>query len=270
MAGPDLPAVGGRTRVYGIVGDPVAQVRAPGALNRIWARRGVDAVMVPLHVPPEALETAVAGLRAMENFAGLVVTLPHKFAMARLVDSLAETARRVGAVNAIRREADGRWHGDMFDGRGFVAGLRAAGWAPRGRRALVVGAGGAGHAIAFALAEAGIAELVIADLDGARATALAGRVAAASPGVAARAGPAAATGMDLVVNATPAGLAAGDPLPVDVGTLRPETLVAEVVMEPAMTPLLRAAERRGCPVQPGDRLLAHQAPMIADFFAGAG
>src|SRR4051812_105268 len=152
---PPQPVVTGATRLYGIMGDPVAQVKSPGVFNPRIAAAGVDAVLVPLHVRTEAFDETVRGLMLLGNLDGLIATVPHKLRMLALADRVLPTGVQVGAINAMRRERDGRWTGDMFDGRGLVRGVRDRGIAVEGRRALVIGTGGAGSAGAGALAEGG-------------------------------------------------------------------------------------------------------------------
>src|SRR5258706_7924061 len=105
---------------------------------------GTAGILIPVQIAPAKLETAIRGLQALGNIDGIVITVPHKMTMMRLVDEVLPTGQRIGAINAVRREADGSWVGDNFDGKGFVAGLRKNGHEPRGKRALLVGAGGAG------------------------------------------------------------------------------------------------------------------------------
>jgi len=257
--------IGGRTRVYGILADPIGQVRTPQAFNALCEARDFDAVLVPFHVAAEDLAEAVAGLRRLRSLGGLVVTVPHKQAMRALCDRLEPMGRLVGAVNAVRREADGSLVGENFDGRGFVAGLRAEGHEPRGRRALLLGAGGAGAAIAFALAEAGVAELAIANRSAAKGAALAAAVGEAFPGVAVRSATAEGSGFDLLVNATSLGLRPEDPLPLPAESIPAGALVAEVVMQPAVTPLLQAADERGATIHGGRHMLQGQLEAIAAF-----
>ena len=104
----------GRTRVFAILADPIAQVKAPQGLNRIMAERGVDGVMVPLHVAADDLATVLAGLRAVRSFGGAIITVPHKTTIVPLLDSVSDAARLVGAVNAVRREPDGRLVGFVY------------------------------------------------------------------------------------------------------------------------------------------------------------
>lgn len=129
--------INGDTRVYAIIGDPIGQVGSPRVFNTLFRERGVPAVLVPLHVSPDALEDAVRGFRAFANFDGIIVTVPHKVAVAGLVDRVGDAGKRIGAVNAIRREPDGTLLGDNFDGKGCVIGLQREGHSVSGKRTLI-------------------------------------------------------------------------------------------------------------------------------------
>ena len=248
---------GGSTRLVGIVGHPVAQVKAPRVLTQYLRDAGVDAVVLPFDVSPADLEAFLAGLAPSPSVAGLVVTIPHKAPSLALADAATDRARSVGAANVLQRRPDGTWFADMCDGAGFLRGLQDGGFDPGGRRALVVGAGGVGSAIAVALSDAG-AELFIYDTDHLRAIELANRVPRArairnpDPG-----------GCDLAVNATPMGMRDDDPLPFDPFELRPGATVAEVIMQPTDTRLMKIAATRGLHVFPGRLVLDNQLPMLA-------
>eukprot|EP00667_Euglena_gracilis_P027683 EG_transcript_34474 len=158
------PPVEGRTRLVFVVGDPIAQVKAPTLLNSRFARDGMDLVALPLHVAPADLPAALAGLRAMRNVVGFAVTVPHKEAVLPLLDDATPAARQVGAANLVRISAPGRrMTGDAADGVGFINGLRSQGHSVSGRSVLLVGAGGAAAQIAFAVAAAGAAHLVVSN-----------------------------------------------------------------------------------------------------------
>jgi shikimate dehydrogenase len=174
--------------------------------------------------------------------------------------------RVAGACNAVKRLPDGRLAGDMFDGEGFVRGVRRKGLEPRGASALVVGSGGVGSAIAAELAAAGAATLALYDVNGASADALARRLRKEYPALQVRTGSRDPAGFDLVVNATPLGMQAGDPLPVDVGRLDARSFVGEVVMKSETTPFLAAAQARGCRVQVGTDMLFEMIPAYLEFF----
>ncbi len=259
------PLVTGRSRLYVIIGDPIEQVKSPEILNPLMAAVGKAGILLPVQIAPAKLVEAVRGLMAIGNLDGIVITVPHKMRMMELVDDVLPTGRRVGAINAVRRDPDGRWVGDNFDGKGFVAGLRKHGHEPKGKRALLVGAGGAGSAVAVALAEAGVNALTIADTDRARAERLAGIIAAAFPGAGATVGPANAAGFELVVNATPIGMAPGDPSPIDPAGFKPGMVVGDVIILAHDTPLLAAARQRGCAIMGGRPMTEGQAAEMARF-----
>ena len=162
-----IPNLDGASRVYAVFGDPVAQVQTPRLINPIFAAAGVNTFAVPFHVTPAQFGATWDALAALDSIAGIGVTVPHKVAAAERCATLTPTAQAVGAVNSIQRGADGRMHGALFDGMGFVLGLGAARARLRGARVLMVGAGGAGRAIAHALAGEGIAALGLMDLDAA-------------------------------------------------------------------------------------------------------
>lgn len=260
-----MPEITGRTKVFAILADPIGHVQTPQGLNALARARGFDGIMIPLHVPAAGLSAAIAGLRATENLGGFIVTVPHKTAIVPLLDALSEAARCVGAVNAVRRERDGRLRGEILDGVGFVAGLRAAGHEPRGRSAFIAGAGGAASAIAFALAEAGVSRLTLFNRTCERAESLLARLRPLFPAVPLALGTGDACGHDIVVNATSQGLRPDDALPVDVASLTPDQLVAEIIMQPEVTPLMAAAAARGCRTHPGHPMLRCQLELMADW-----
>lgn len=265
-ASPRQAIIGGATRLYAIIGHPIAQVKSPETFNPGFAAAGRDAVLVPMDILPEHFEETVRGLKGLANLDGIIITVPYKPRILPFIDELRPMARIVGAANAMRREADGRWTGDMFDGVGLMRGLRAAGEEPRGRRVMLLGAGGAGSAVAVAFAEAGAAAVTIHDIDRAKAEALAKRVREAFPGCAVRAGEAELDAHDTLVNATPIGMAEGDPLPVAIDRLRPDMLVVDIIMKPEVTPFLAAARERGCRALPGRTMLEGQAAEVMTFF----
>ena len=259
--------IDGSTRFYGIIGDPIAQVRSPQVFNPRLRAAGRNAVLVPLHVRPERFEETLRGLMALGNLDGLVVTIPYKARALALADRVLPTGRQVGAVNALRREADGSWTGDMFDGRGLVRGLAGQGHTVAGRRVMLIGAGGAGSAVAMALAEAGAAGITLFDVDAAKSESVAARVTEAYPACAVRVALPAVEGHDMLVNATPIGMAPGDGLPADLGRLDPGLLVVDVIMKPEVTPLLRHAQACGCRTMGGRHMLEGQAEEVMRFFA---
>ena len=141
----------GHTKVFGIVANPIAHVKTPEEMNNHFAALGYDGVLVPCHVLPENLARFVDGLRVVESCGGLIVTIPHKTSILALCDRVVGDAAEIGAVNTIRRDPDGSLVGAMLDGKGFVSGLVVNGIDVAGMDACLLGAGGAGAAIAFGI-----------------------------------------------------------------------------------------------------------------------
>lgn len=259
--------IDGKTQVVGIVADPIAHVRTPQLFNASVAKQGLNAVCVPMHVSSDQLAQLLQGACALKNFLGLVVTIPHKEAVVKHCGELTPAARLVGAANTLRWDRDhGHWVGGNLDGDGFVAGLKERGHTLTGKRVLMVGAGGAGKAIAYAVARENPAELVLSNRSLARAEEVVARIGPALPGVKIRTGTADAIGFDVVVNATSLGLRDEDPVPLPIETLLPGTLVCEAVMRDTDTTLLAAARRRGCIVHQGQYMLYGQLVEMAKFF----
>jgi shikimate dehydrogenase len=240
----------GKTHLFAIIGDPIAHVRATWFFNPIFEAKGLDAFLIPLHVRKADLDDVVPRLAKLGNLKGLIVTIPHKEAIARLCHELGPNAELIGAVNTVRIEPHGRLTGEMFDGLGLVAAMRTNGLEPEGRRILLVGAGGAGRAIAFALAAERAASVAIWNRTPERARSLAGEVAKAFPGVDARAAPADGSGFDIVVNCTSLGLHEGDPMPMDPATIGPATAFVDIIAV-RDTELMQAARAKGCQVVGG-------------------
>jgi shikimate dehydrogenase len=257
--------ISGKTRVIVHLCYPAAHLRTPSVFNPWCVAERRDAVLVPWQVRPEHLAEVFHALGHVESLAGVIVTIPHKGAVAAMCDSLTETAHLLGTANVARRDNDGRWYGAMFDGEGLTHGLLRAGHRIEGRRALLLGAGGAATGIAEALVRQGVAELVIANRSPDKAEHLARLLSDAFPDARVAAGPADAKGFDLVVNGTSLGMHDGDPLPVDPATLAPDTLVAEVVMQPDVTPLLIVAEGRGCTIHRGVHMIESQIELLGRF-----
>lgn len=260
-----MEMITGKTKIYGILADPIAQVRTPEVFNRLFAEHGIDAVLVPIQVGAEGLEALVAGLKEIKNLGGAIVTVPHKTKIATLCDELGEAGQMVGSVNTVRREEDGRLVGNMFDGLGFIAGLKSQGYSPKDKKVLLLGAGGAAGAIAFALAESGVSQLTIANRTQGKARKIISRVAEFYPDLAVRTGDFNPKGFDLIINATSLGMNADDPLPLDPNLLSPEMTVAEIIMKPETTALLAAAKNCGCSVHFGRHMLDQQIRLMAEF-----
>jgi shikimate dehydrogenase len=258
--------IDGNTQLIAHLGWPTHSFKAPLIYNPYFESIGLNAIVVPMGCRPAAFAQVLHGVFALENVRGALITMPHKVSVVELLDEVTPTVKVAGSCNAVKRLEDGRLVGDMFDGEGFVRGLARKGLALRGTRALVVGSGGVGSAIAASLAAAGAGELTLFDLHAAAAEGLAQRLRAQYPTLAVRTGSRDPAGHELVVNATPLGMEAGDPLPVEVERIDPRSFVAEVVMKTEMTPFLAAARARGCRVQVGTDMLFEMIPAYLEFF----
>ncbi|MDP9072258.1 MAG: shikimate dehydrogenase [Actinomycetota bacterium] len=247
-----------------VIGDPVRHSLSPVLHNAAFRALGLDWTYLAFHVLSGEAAGAVLGMRALQ-LEGLSVTMPHKEAVAGLVDRLTPTVERLGAVNTVARVGRSLL-GDNTDGQGFLDALRQDhGYDPQGRRCLVVGAGGAARAVVLALAGAGAAEVVVSGRSPDRvatAAALAGPVG--RPGGAEEVGQA-----DLVVNATPLGMAGHPAGPVvDAARLGPGQVVVDLVYHPAITPLVEAARQRGATAVNGLSMLIHQAASAFRLWTG--
>ncbi|MGE3290899.1 MAG: shikimate dehydrogenase [Geminicoccaceae bacterium] len=256
----------GKAEVFVMLAHPVGHAKSPGIFNEIFEERALDSLMVPLTCRPEDFGTFWAGLSAAENVRGVIVSVPYKSAVYHKCAAAHDRAARVQSANSVRRLPDGGWYADNFDGVGFIDALKANRHPIAGRKILQVGAGGAGASLAYCLAEAGAAHIRLNDIDRGRAERLAGLVAEAFPNCRLEVGAADPAGMDMAVNATPIGMKAEDPLPLDVSRLTPEMTVVDIIMEPAETALLRVAREIGCPVQPGRPMMDFQVQAMSEFF----
>ena len=258
--------ISGKTKLIAHLGYPTEAFKAPLIYNPWFDSRGIDAVVVPMGVKAEDYPAALAAIRRFTNFHGALVTMPHKVSTVALLDEASTAVQIAGSCNALLRLPDGRLRGDMFDGAGFVRGVLRKGLRLQGASCLVVGAGGVGSAIAASLAAEGPARMAVFDTRAWCAEALAERLRRHHPAIDVRSGSSDPAGFELVVNATPLGMNAEDPLPLDASRLDAGCFVGEVVMRQEITPLLRAALDRGCRVQVGTEMLFEMIPAYTEFF----
>jgi len=258
--------VRGGTALVAHIGFPTDGFVSPLIYNPYFEQAGIDAVVVPMGCRAEDYPAFLRAVFTLTNIRGALVTMPHKVSTAALVDQPSEAVRIAGSCNAVRRGPDGWLQGDLFDGEGFVRALERKGLQVEGRRALVVGSGGVGAAIAASLAWAGATSIVLADTQPAAAHGLAERLARHFPSLDLRTDDVDPRDRDIIVNATPLGMRAGDPLPIDVSRLKPGTIVGDVVMSSGTTPLIAAARAHRCHVQPGIDMLFEQIPLYLEFF----
>ena len=258
--------INGNTELIAHIGYPTHSFKSPQIYNPYFEQADINAVVVPMGCQVPDYPAFLKAVFSLSNIRGALITMPHKVTTVGLLDEVTATVRVALACNAVKRTADGRLVGDMFDGEGFVRGVQRKGLNLKGKRVLVVGSGGVGCAIAASLAASGIAAIGLFDVNSASATALGQRLAQNHPRIAVATGSNDPQGFDLVVNATPMGMNEGDPLPLDVTRLSTHSLVGEVVMRAEMTAFLSAAQARGCAVQVGSDMLFEQMPAYLEFF----
>jgi shikimate dehydrogenase len=258
--------IDGNTEIIAHIGWPTYSFKAPLIYNPYFEQAGIKALVTPMGCKPEHFPAFLQSVFNLENVRGALITMPHKVSVVNLLDHVSPAVRVAGACNAVKRGEDGLLYGDMFDGEGFVRGVKRKGFVVQGRRALVVGSGGVGCSIAASLAGAGIGELVLYDVDTKSSLSLAQRLQENYPAVKVSTGSNDPAGFDLIVNATPLGMKESDPLPVDVSRLNAATFVGEVVMAQEITPLLAAAKARGCRIQIGTDMLYEQIPAYLEYF----
>ena len=267
-------AVSGKTKICGIIGDPIEHTMSPPMQNAAYKKLGLDYIYLPFHVRPEQLAQAVDGLRAI-NVRGFNVTIPHKVSIIPMLDGLDPQAEKIGAVNTVVNE-DGELRGYNTDAPGFLRALLEQGVEPRGKNIVVIGAGGASRAVSYILAENDasltilnrqleldwaehIAELIREDF-GKKV-----RVMELTKDFLEDA----LQGADILVNATSVGMSpAGDVSPVPAELLKPDMYVFDVVYNPVKTRLLREAGEAGARTISGVDMLVWQGVLAFEKWTG--
>jgi len=262
-------SVSGSTKLIGFAGYPTEQGRSPQLLTERFQRLEMDCVVVPVKAAPSQLALTLRAFASIENCLGCIVTIPHKRAALPLSAAASEQAKLTDLCNAIRWYPERGGFADQFDGAGFVSGVRQAGHEVTGRVVYLNGAGGAGRAIAFALAQAGVQRITVHDIDSRAEAELCRQLNALQGDGFARlaAGPEQCD--SLVINASPVGMQAGDPLPIRLETVNPDAVLADVIMSPARTSWIDVGEQQGHPVVTGLSMLHGQFDALESFFTTA-
>ncbi len=260
----DETTITGKTRVHFLIGSPIAQVLAPGWLTERMRKASYDGMLVPLHIEKGNLATALPVLKAMPNVDSILITLPHKFEASSHCDRLSDRAKVLGAINAMRRERDGSWFGDNFDGAGLTSGILKAGHLIEARSVFMVGAGGAGSSVAVSMLEEGARHLTFHDINNANQQALLEKLNGAYPDRVS-VSTTIPKDCDIVINATSAGMRATDPLPVDTSQLSANMIAADVITDPVPTRFLEQAAKIGCFTRDGTHMLDGQIELLFKF-----
>jgi shikimate dehydrogenase len=258
--------INGNTEIIAHIGYPTHSFKSPMIYNPWFEKAGVNAVVVPMACKSPDYTDFLRAVFRLANVRGALITMPHKVATMGLIDVVSPTASIAGSCNAVRLNEQGQLQGDMFDGEGFVRGLLRKGVILKNAKALVVGNGGVGCAIAASLAASGVAELALFDVHLASSEGLAARLRQHYPALKVGTGNNDPASFDVVVNATPMGMNEGDAMPMDTSRISSHAMVGEVVMKTEMTAFLQAAAERGCAVQVGTDMLFEQIPAYLEFF----
>jgi len=261
-----VPVISGTTRFIPLIGHPVAQVKTPEPINRFLADHTHDVVMIPVDIRPGEVGMFLDAMRGTENCIGCSVTMPHKQAAFRLADERTEWAATAEAVNILKRTADGRLIGDMVDGEAMVAALGKNGVSIAGKTVLLVGAGGAGTAIAHAVARDGAKTLVIVEFDPARRAVLVAALQTAFPATEILDQAPDGLRINIAINASPAGMRETDPLPYPPERLAGAEIIADAVTRPALTAWLAEGQKRGLRIQTGLDMAMAQLPIQLAFW----
>jgi shikimate dehydrogenase len=262
----EVDYVNGKTRIFGIVGHPIEQVRSPEMITAELVSRGLNSLMVPVHVLPANFDRVMPELLKLQNFDGFVFTIPFKGEARRFASQLGPQASFVGAVNALVRTDDGQWLGDIFDGLGCVEAFRRRDVSFAGKRVMMIGVGGAGSAIAVAVGREGPASMRIFDPDAQRAEDGAEKVRRCSPSTQVEIGEPVVDGIDVLINASPVGMLDDTRMPIRAETLPRDLIVFDAIVKPEMTRLLSLARDSGCTFIQGREMMRGQISKIVDFF----
>jgi shikimate dehydrogenase len=256
--------------IVAVFGQPVAGNPTQYMMEKAFAQVGLDWRYLTLEVAPEALGDAVRGMRAM-GFRGCNLTIPHKVAVIPYLDRTSEAATLMGAVNCVNR-IDDELVGENTDGKGFVQSLREI-LDPTGKNIVILGAGGAARAIAVELGLAGAARIVVVNRGEARGSELTellqSQARVSSSFVKWEGNYEVPAETEVLINATSIGLGDAEArVPLNVQTLEPDMVVADVIFNPPETRLIRDARQRGCPTLDGLGMLVNQAVIAFKIWTG--
>jgi shikimate dehydrogenase len=258
--------VNGKTRVYGIVGDPIEQVRSPEMVTWEMQKRDHNAVLIPMHIARDEFDTVMPHIMRMRNLDGLIFTIPFKAQAIALAKTLGPQASQIGAINALKKHSNGAWSGEIFDGIGCVEAFKQRGITLQDKRLQLIGLGGAGSAICVALAYEKPKLLRLFDINAQTTERMAKMVNTISPQTVVEVGLPLAEGIDILLNASPVGMLSDARLPLAVQQFKKELIVFDAIVMPENTPLLSLAQDCGCQVVRGREMMLGQISKIVDYF----
>lgn len=259
----------GETQLYPILGDPIAQVRSPQFLTALLHHRGINAQVPPFQVSSKDFANVIHALKQVQNVKGFVITIPHKIPSLDVCDHVSERAQFIGSVNIIHKTEDGLLKGDNVDGLGYLDGIEKEGFSVLNKRALLIGAGGAGSAVAFEILKRGATHLSVYDVDAQRLERLINALNVHFPGQASL-GSTNPEGYDLIANVTPVGMRPNDPYPVEVEKFLSRQFVADAITKPEVSPMIEYARSLGCNTMVGAGMFNAEAEILVDFMVTGG
>ncbi len=259
----------GTTKIYGCLADPIDHVKAPTIFTSIFKEKKIDAVLVPIHVSKDNLESIINSLKLINNFKGMTVTIPHKISVARFCDYLHADAEFTQSVNWIKFDKDRKLIGHNFDGKGFVRGFKSQNFKLENKNVCLFGAGGAAFSIACSLANEKIKALKIINRDPNKATKLMKKVKSISKNlhveVLKNKDNYSLNDSDVIINATSLGLHSFDELPFDIKKSSEKAVIADIIMQPEETVLLKQAKYMGRSVHYGKYMIESQIELVGEF-----
>ena len=258
----------GSTKIYGCLADPIDHVKAPTIFTSLFNEKNIDAGMIPIHVSKDNLYDVIMSLKLIKNFYGMTITIPHKAEIVSMCDFLEPDADRTKAVNWIKFDENRRLIGNNFDGKGFVNGFLEQNHSLTNKSIGLFGTGGAGVAIAFAMADQNLKILKLINRDINKANNLKNKINIFYPNLRIQVLSLfdyQIEDCDLVINATSLGLKNDDKLPFDVNKTRVDTVIADIIMNPNETELLKQSKSIGRPVHYGRYMIESQIELVKNF-----
>ena len=258
--------INGKTRVFGIIGDPIEQVRSPEMVTWEFHQRQHNAVLIPLHVAHKDFDDVTPDIMRIRNLDGLIFTIPFKVKAIGLAKTLGPQASLVGAINAIKRQNDGEWCGEIFDGLGCVEAFKRRGIALKDKRIQLIGLGGAGSAICVAVAQEKPSLMRLFDLNEQRTEHMVKLVKRISPKTVVELGLPPCDDVDVLMNASPVGMLSDARLPLAATKFDKNLVVFDAIVMPENTPLLTLAQNCGCELVRGREMMRGQISRLVDYF----
>ncbi|MAC61164.1 MAG: shikimate dehydrogenase [SAR116 cluster bacterium] len=253
--------INGKTKLFGVLADPIDHVKAPEIYNERWLNRKKNFLMVPIHVKPRNLSFVIEGLRSISNFFGFCVTLPHKVEVAKLCNHLNPNAEMIGAVNVAYFNKKRELIGDNFDGEGFVAGLIGEGYSIENKNFFIYGAGGAARSISFALAKYKASSLTLSNRTFNNAKKLSDLVHKWFPNLIINLSNN-CSNCDVIINTSSVGLNEKDKISIDIKNASEDALITDIIMQPEMTKLLKRAKLQKHCIHLGKHMLSYQSDLM--------